>query len=189
MEATERLDELECCTANDDDDEDAIVERQTLFPPSASTTKIGGTSNLNFRRGGCCGGGGGIGASAGAKSGGGGGNSVLKMAVGLFMALCVLQAGVAAARKSESVIEDVNGKQLEKIIEEKDYVAVYWYTKRCGACEKALAELEKIDDETDDFGVDFVKVGDKKVAKQHGITTFPALQYFRNQEPIIYEGE
>jgi thiol-disulfide isomerase/thioredoxin len=62
-------------------------------------------------------------------------------------------------------------------------------TKRCGPCDKALAELEKIDDETDDFGVDFVKIGDKKSAKSYGVTTFPTLQYFRNQEPITYDGQ
>jgi hypothetical protein len=42
--------------------------------------------------------------------------------VSLFTSSC------QAAKKSaaESVIEDVNGKQLEKIIQEKDYVAVFW---------------------------------------------------------------
>jgi hypothetical protein len=42
-----------------------------------------------------------------------------------------------------------------------------------------LEELEKIDDDTDSFGVDFVKVNDKRLAKQYGIRTFPALTYFR----------
>ena len=28
--------------------------------------------------------------------------------------------------KVEAVIEDVNAKQLERLLEEKDYVAVYW---------------------------------------------------------------
>lgn len=51
-----------------------------------------------------------------------------------------------------------------------------------------LEELEKIDDDTDTFGVDFVKINDKRLAKQYGITKFPALTYFREKEPIIYEG-
>lgn len=29
-------------------------------------------------------------------------------------------------QKAEAVIEDVNAKQLERLLEEKDYVAVYW---------------------------------------------------------------
>lgn len=52
-----------------------------------------------------------------------------------------------------------------------------------------LAELEKIDDDTDTFGVDFVKINDKRLAKQYGIRNFPALTYFREREPIIYEGK
>ncbi len=46
-------------------------------------------------------------------------------------------------------------------------------------CDTVLAELEKIDDDTDSFGVDFVKINDKRLAKQYGIKTFPALTYFR----------
>ena len=46
-------------------------------------------------------------------------------------------------------------------------------------CDTVLAELEKIDDDTDSFGVDFVKINDKRFAKQYGIKNFPALTYFR----------
>lgn len=52
-----------------------------------------------------------------------------------------------------------------------------------------LQELEQIDDDTDSFGVDFVKINDKRLAKQYGITKFPALTYFREKQPIIYEGK
>lgn len=51
--------------------------------------------------------------------------------------------------------------------------------RSCVTCDKVLAELEKIDDDTDSFGVDFVKINDKRLAKQYGIKTFPALTYFR----------
>ena len=34
--------------------------------------------------------------------------------------------GFCAKSKSEGVIEDVNGKGLAKLLEEKDYVAVFW---------------------------------------------------------------
>lgn len=60
--------------------------------------------------------------------------------------------------------------------------------RSCHTCDKVLAELEKIDDDTDKFGVDFVKINDKRLAKQYGIKNFPALTYFREKEPIIYEG-
>ncbi|KAJ8875632.1 hypothetical protein PR048_023528 [Dryococelus australis] len=53
---------------------------------------------------------------------------------------------------------------------------------------QGAGELEKIDDDTDTFGVDFVKINDKRLAKHYGIKNFPALTYFREKEPIIYEG-
>ncbi|XP_066601595.1 uncharacterized protein hlk isoform X2 [Prorops nasuta] len=93
------------------------------------------------------------------------------------------------AKKDEPVIEEVTAKQLERILNEKDFVAVYWYARSCTTCDKVLAELEKIDDDTDTFGVDFVKINDKRLAKQYGIKNFPALTYFREKEPIIYDGD
>lgn len=32
----------------------------------------------------------------------------------------------AIAKEAESVIEEVNAKQLERVLNEKDYVAVFW---------------------------------------------------------------
>lgn len=37
-------------------------------------------------------------------------------------------------------------------------------------------------------GVHFVKINDKKLSKQYNVKTYPALTYFRNKEPIAYEG-
>ncbi|XP_034650056.1 uncharacterized protein LOC117889742 isoform X1 [Drosophila subobscura] len=98
-------------------------------------------------------------------------------------------AAPAAPLEPEAVIEEVNAKQLEKLLADKDYVAVFWYARSCVTCDKVLAELEKIDDDTDSFGVDFVKINDKRLAKQYGIKNFPALTYFREKEPIIYDGD
>lgn len=58
----------------------------------------------------------------------------------------------------------------------------------CRACDQALAELEKIDDDTDLFGIHMVKIQDVGLAKRYGIKTFPALVYFRNGNPLIFEG-
>ncbi|XP_066902828.1 uncharacterized protein hlk isoform X1 [Halyomorpha halys] len=91
--------------------------------------------------------------------------------------------------KTEPTIEEVTAKQLERILNENDFVAVFWYARSCVTCDKVLQELEKIDDDTDTFGVDFVKINDKRLAKQYGIKTFPALTYFREKQPIIYEGD
>uniref|UniRef100_A0A146M1J4 Thioredoxin domain-containing protein n=1 Tax=Lygus hesperus TaxID=30085 RepID=A0A146M1J4_LYGHE len=113
-----------------------------------------------------------------------------------FVWICLLVASLAEAKKGaesgkqhESVIEEVTAKQLERILQDKDFVAVFWYARSCITCDKVLEELEKIDDDTDSFGVDFVKINDKRLAKQYGIKTFPALTYFREKEPIIYDGD
>ncbi|KAK6627928.1 hypothetical protein RUM44_010410 [Polyplax serrata] len=37
------------------------------------------------------------------------------------------QAPAGAPAKEEPVIEEVSAKQLEKILNEKDYVAVFWF--------------------------------------------------------------
>ncbi|XP_055690225.1 uncharacterized protein LOC129793827 isoform X4 [Lutzomyia longipalpis] len=94
-----------------------------------------------------------------------------------------------SAHPADPVIEEVTAKQLERILLEKDYVAVYWYARSCVTCDKVLAELEQIDDDTDSFGVDFVKINDKRLAKQYGIKNFPALTYFRDKTPIIFDGD
>ncbi|XP_037963657.1 uncharacterized protein LOC105392584 isoform X6 [Plutella xylostella] len=108
-------------------------------------------------------------------------------------ALLLLAVAGADAKKSgarvEPQIEEVTAKQLERVLADKDFVAVFWYARSCVTCDKVLEELEKIDDDTDTFGVDFVKINDKRLAKQYGITKFPALTYFREKEPIIYEGD
>ncbi|XP_060526342.1 uncharacterized protein LOC132701986 isoform X2 [Cylas formicarius] len=108
----------------------------------------------------------------------------------LFVALVAAKrAPTTTHHQDQSVIEEVNAKQLDRLLQDKGYVAVFWYTRSCTTCDKVLAELEQIDDDTDSFGVDFVKINDKRVAKQYGINKFPALTYFREKQPIIYEGD
>lgn len=54
---------------------------------------------------------------------------------------------------------------------------------------KILTELENIDDECDDIGIDFVKISDEGIAQEYDIVSLPALVYFRNRFPQIYEGK
>ncbi|XP_072939363.1 uncharacterized protein hlk isoform X2 [Epargyreus clarus] len=113
----------------------------------------------------------------------------LKALAAVLLLVAAASARKSPAPKQEPQIEEVTAKQLERVLEDKDFVAVYWYARSCVTCDKVLEELEKIDDDTDTFGVDFVKINDKRLAKQYGITKFPALTYFREKEPIIYEGD
>ncbi|RWS26787.1 thioredoxin-like protein 1 [Leptotrombidium deliense] len=87
------------------------------------------------------------------------------------------------------LIEEVDTKKLDSLLEEEEYIAVFFYTRSCEECKEILEELEKIDDEADDYGVSFVKISERAAAKKHGVTEFPSLVYFKNKEPSIYEGD
>ena len=84
-------------------------------------------------------------------------------------------------------IEDVNRKMLDKILNEADAVAVYFYSDVCGSCREVLDGLETIDDQTDD--IDLVKINDPRYARKYGVTKFPSLVYFRKKFPSIYRGK
>ena len=51
-----------------------------------------------------------------------------------------------------------------------------------------LKELENIDDECDTNNINFVKISNLDEAKEYGLDTLPALVYFENKIPSIYEG-
>lgn len=61
----------------------------------------------------------------------------------------------------------------------------------CKQCDRVLAEIEHIDDEAEGAGIDFVKIDDKKMAKEFGVFALPAVLFFKlsSKEPVIYAGE
>ena len=59
----------------------------------------------------------------------------------------------------------------------------------CGTCHDVLEGLERIDGETDELDINFVKINDPKYAKKYGVSKLPALVYFRKKFPSIYRGE
>ena len=61
--------------------------------------------------------------------------------------------------------------------------------QNCRTCDQVLAELENIDDECDEYGIQMVKLQDPPLAKRYGIKTFPSLVYFRNGNPLTFDGE
>jgi len=86
-------------------------------------------------------------------------------------------------------IEEVNRKMLDKLLEENEFVAVYFYDNNCPKCHEVMMELEKIDDETDNLDITFVKIRDPRYARKYGVNKFPALVYFRRRFPSIYRGD
>ena len=59
----------------------------------------------------------------------------------------------------------------------------------CAVCEEALQNLEDIDDDADAVGVRMVKTDDSEFAQFMGITEFPAIVYYENGNPHIYDGD
>ena len=60
----------------------------------------------------------------------------------------------------------------------------------CDACERALAELENIDDEADEHDIAFVKIDDDQLVEDYDFDKddLPKLIYFRNGIPLMYTG-
>lgn len=53
-----------------------------------------------------------------------------------------------------------------------------------------LDDLENIDDDLDKLGIPFVKIDDDSIAKDFGILDeLPALVYFEEEIPSVYEGD
>lgn len=92
-------------------------------------------------------------------------------------------------QKTEDRIELITRIMLESMVEETQYLAVYFYKTHCNICDQILEGLEQIDDECDVFGIHMVKIQDPQLAKRYSIKTFPALVYFRNGNPLIFEGD
>ncbi|KAI6178078.1 Thioredoxin domain-containing protein [Aphelenchoides besseyi] len=61
---------------------------------------------------------------------------------------------------------------------------------KCPQCHDALSEMEEIDDDIESTGyIEVVKTDDRRVARECGVSTFPAMVYFRRKNPILYDGE
>jgi len=91
--------------------------------------------------------------------------------------------------KVESHIELITRPMLESMVEEIQYLAVFFYKQNCRTCDQVIVELENIDDDCDMYGIQMVKLKDPQLAKRYGIKTFPALVYFRNGNPLTYDGD
>lgn len=59
----------------------------------------------------------------------------------------------------------------------------------CEQCGVVLEELENIDDDCDRHGITFVKTQDFGIAENYGVADFPALVYFENGIPNVFEGK
>lgn len=110
-------------------------------------------------------------------------------------------------QKNTDEIEDVSDAVLENMIDSVNYLAVLFCTQPIPSYFRfrlpllftddrderssldTLAELENIDDECDEKGIAFVKIDDPELAKAYGLDDeLPALVYFENKIPSVYQG-
>ncbi|XP_014213964.2 uncharacterized protein LOC106643376 [Copidosoma floridanum] len=85
-------------------------------------------------------------------------------------------------------IEEVNKKMLDKLLDENEFLAVFFYEHGSKESDEVNARLENIDGETDNLDITFVKMADPRYARKWGVTKLPAIVYFRKRFPSIYRG-
>ena len=78
----------------------------------------------------------------------------------------------------EDTVENINRELLTKMIDEFEFLAVFFYDNS-DDCTKVLRHLELIDDEAQQYGVRMVKVDDPLMSKKYGHRNPPGLGYFR----------
>jgi hypothetical protein len=115
-------------------------------------------------------------------------------------------------QKKTATIEEVSDEILQNLIENHEYVVVY-FTGNCedgDKCDVILDELESIDDELDEAGIIFVTTEDlgkfliridffvtitfilfnfPALAKKYNVKNLPQLVFFRNKEPLFFKGD
>jgi len=95
-------------------------------------------------------------------------------------------------QRTTDTIEEVTDEMLEKLVSTHTYVAVY-FSGPCdeteeSSCSSILAELESIDDDTDEAGIQMVTTEEQIFGKKIGLKSYPALVMFRNGDPLVYKG-
>jgi len=85
-------------------------------------------------------------------------------------------------------IEDVTASQLEVLVQQQSFVAVFFYTGNKQSNE-VLNNLEKVDDYCDKLDISIVKINDLELVTEYNLGELPALVYYRHSIPILYEGD
>ena len=84
--------------------------------------------------------------------------------------------------QASSVVEEVSDEILQDLIEEHEFVAVFFRgacDEEADDCDAVLAKLESIDDELDEIGILLVTTDDKEVSRENDLIELPALGMFR----------
>jgi len=85
-------------------------------------------------------------------------------------------------------IEDVTASQLEVLVTQQNYLAVFFYTGNKKSNE-VMNNLAKVDDFCTKLDIGLVKINDLELVTEYNLGELPALVYYRHGVPILYEGD
>ena len=88
----------------------------------------------------------------------------------------------------EDTVENINRDLLTKMIEDFEFLAVFFYDDN-EESSKGLRHLELIDDEASQYGVRLVKINDPLMSKKYGHRTPPGLGFFRKGNYVKFDGD
>lgn len=92
-------------------------------------------------------------------------------------------------QKKHSEIPEVTDEMKDKLIETFPHVAVIFYDKDDKQDIRVLNEMENIDDDLEKEDIIMIRIDNEVEAKEYGLNHLPALVYFENKIPAIYEGD
>ena len=127
-------------------------------------------------------------------------NSFIKLIVTLSFILILfnqfnltnsLKYGTRKSTVNSDLIDEIDGKKLEKLIKDEESVGLFIYPKSCEAeCQNIVTKLESITDQVGEFGIFLLRNSERAVAKKYDINKIPAIVYFKhNHDPIIYPND
>ena len=78
---------------------------------------------------------------------------------------------------------------LDTLISTESDILAFFYRENNLNDQNIIDELEHIDDELEEKGIELVKCSGKGVEKEYGLGHVPLLVYFRDQIPNTYNGD
>ena len=78
---------------------------------------------------------------------------------------------------------------VDTLISTESNVLVFLYRENNLNDQNILDDLEHIDDELEEKGIEFIKCSDKGVEEEYGFSYVPILIYFQDQIPNAYEDD
>jgi len=85
-------------------------------------------------------------------------------------------------------VEDVTAAQLEVLVQQQSYLAVFFYTGNKKSNE-VINGLSKVDEFCGKLDIGIVKINDLELVTEYNLGELPALVYYRHSIPILYEGD